>query len=133
MIVYRKSRLLSRTFVLYCNQSLAKSGEFYHDVCNGREFGEETMTAVQLIVWLIIGAIAGTLASVLFSGRKRGYGALAHIIIGLIGALIGGVLFEILPIDLGLSAISISLEDILAAFVGSLLLLLVMSAIRVRR
>ncbi len=91
------------------------------------------MTAVQLIVWLIIGAIAGTLAGVLFSGRKRGYGTLANIMIGLIGALIGGVLFEILPIDLGLGAISISLEDILTAFVGSLLLLVIMSAIRVRR
>ncbi len=85
----------------------------------------------QLIVWLIIGALAGWLAGILIKGRK-GYGLLGNILIGLIGALIGGVLFDLLNISLGLGALTFSLDDLVAAVVGSLILLGVIYFIRNR-
>lgn len=50
-----------------------------------------------LFTWLIIGAIAGFLASTLVRGR--GYGCLGNIVVGLIGAVIGGFLASLLNIQ----------------------------------
>jgi uncharacterized membrane protein YeaQ/YmgE (transglycosylase-associated protein family) len=49
-----------------------------------------------LVSWIIIGALAGWLASVLVRGR--GYGCLGNIVVGLIGAVIGGYLASLLNI-----------------------------------
>ncbi len=78
----------------------------------------------QIIVWFIVGAIAGSLAGLVAKRSKKGYGRFTNLGIGLVGALIGGFLFRILRIDLGLGSISVSLEDIVAAFVGAILLLI---------
>lgn len=78
----------------------------------------------QVIVWFIVGAIAGSLAGLVAKRSKKGYGRFTNLGIGLVGALIGGFLFRILRIDLGLGSISVSLEDIVAAFVGAILLLI---------
>jgi uncharacterized membrane protein YeaQ/YmgE (transglycosylase-associated protein family) len=78
----------------------------------------------QVIVWFIVGAIAGSLAGLVAKRSKKGYGHFANLGIGLVGALIGGFLFRILRIDLGLGSISVSLEDIIAAFVGAILFLI---------
>lgn len=78
----------------------------------------------QLVVWFIVGAIAGSLAGLVVKRDKRGFGWLRNLAIGLLGALVGGVLFRLLRIDLGLGTISVSLEDIVAAFVGAIVCLL---------
>lgn len=78
----------------------------------------------QLIVWFIVGAIAGSLAGLVVKRNKRGFGWLANLGIGLVGALVGGLLFRLLRIDLGLGVISVSLEDIVAAFVGAIVCLI---------
>lgn len=49
-----------------------------------------------LLSWLIIGALAGWLASVVVRGR--GYGCLGNVVVGLIGAVIGGFLASLLNI-----------------------------------
>ena len=76
-----------------------------------------------LIVWIIIGALAGSLVGLALKRSKKGFGWLANVGIGMAGALIGGFLFDILKIDLGLANISVSLQDIVSAFVGSLIFL----------
>lgn len=80
----------------------------------------------QIIVWLVVGAIAGTLIGAIVKRSKKGFGAATNLGIGLMGALIGGLLFKLLRLDLGLGNISISLEDIVAATVGSVLFLLIL-------
>lgn len=82
-----------------------------------------TISLGQLLVWLIIGALAGSLASMIVTRRRKGYGPLTNIVVGLIGGLIGGILFKVLRIDLGLGAITLSFEDLLAAFIGALIFL----------
>ena len=80
-------------------------------------------TLGELIVWLVVGALAGSLAGMLVKRQRGGFGRLGNLGVGLVGALIGGLLFNLLRIDLGLAEVSISLEDLVAALVGSLLFL----------
>jgi len=85
-----------------------------------------------IIVWLVVGIIAGTLAGMVVKRSKKGFGLSANLGIGLVGALVGGFLFRLLRLDLGLGNISVSLEDIVAAFVGSILFLVVLRWVRKR-
>jgi uncharacterized membrane protein YeaQ/YmgE (transglycosylase-associated protein family) len=82
---------------------------------------------MNLIWFLIIGAVAGWLAGKVMKGQK-GYGLLGNIVIGCIGSLIGGFLFRLLGIPL---AIGIQHGDLIAslitAFVGALILLVIIN------
>lgn len=89
------------------------------------------VTLVELVVWVIIGALAGSLAGLVVTRTKQGFGRYVNLGIGLAGALIGGFLFDLLRIDLGLANISVSLQDVVSAFVGSLLFLAALSYGRV--
>ena len=84
----------------------------------------------KIIVWLIIGALAGTLAGRLMTFTKRGFGLWANMGVGMLGALVGGLIFRLLHIDLGLGEIKITFEDLISAFVGSLLCIIAWRLIR---
>jgi uncharacterized membrane protein YeaQ/YmgE (transglycosylase-associated protein family) len=91
----------------------------------GRSREEMTMPSVaQMIVWIVVGLIGGGLASRLITWDREGFGAFRNLGLGLIGALIGGLLFRWLDLLPGLDKISVSLRDIVAAVAGSLLVLL---------
>ena len=81
------------------------------------------ITVSQIIVWLIVGALAGSLTRIIVKGTKKGFGPFANLGIGLVGALIGGSIFRAFNIDLGLGDLAISFQDLLAAFLGSLIFL----------
>ena len=57
------------------------------------------MDLTSLIIWIIIGAVAGWLAGKIMKGG--GFGLLGNIIIGIIGAFIGGLIFGLLGITAG--------------------------------
>jgi uncharacterized membrane protein YeaQ/YmgE (transglycosylase-associated protein family) len=59
----------------------------------------------KIIVWLIIGAIAGTLASRLVTFSREGFGRWMNLGVGMLGAVVGGFLFGLLNINLGLGEI----------------------------
>ena len=77
----------------------------------------------QIIVWLIVGALAGSIAGMVVKRSKEGFGVLTNLGIGLVGALIGGFIFRALKINLSLGKIAVSVEDLLSAFIGSLIFL----------
>jgi uncharacterized membrane protein YeaQ/YmgE (transglycosylase-associated protein family) len=83
-----------------------------------------------IIVWLIVGGLAGTLAGRLVTFKKEGLGRWTNVGVGLVGALIGVGLFKVFHIDLGLGEIKITFEDLIAAFVGSLLFVVVWWLVR---
>jgi uncharacterized membrane protein YeaQ/YmgE (transglycosylase-associated protein family) len=83
-----------------------------------------TINLSKLIVWLVVGALAGTLASRLMTFSKQGFGWWTNIVIGMIGALVGGFLFWVFGINFSLD-INITLEDLVSAFVGSILCIVV--------
>jgi len=80
---------------------------------------EFTMTH-SLIGWILIGLLAGWLAGVI--SRGRGFGCIANLLLGLIGAILGGWIFRQLNIAAGRRGFLFSLA---AATVGSVLLVAV--------
>jgi uncharacterized membrane protein YeaQ/YmgE (transglycosylase-associated protein family) len=72
-----------------------------------------------LIIFLIIGLIAGFIASLLVGG---GGGILRYLLTGVIGAFVGGLLFEALNIDLGIRNKIVS--EIVTASVGAIIVVL---------
>jgi uncharacterized membrane protein YeaQ/YmgE (transglycosylase-associated protein family) len=84
----------------------------------------------EIIVWLIIGALAGTLAGRFITFTKRGFGFWVNTGVGMLGALVGGFLFRLFHIDLGLGEIKITFEDLISAFAGSLLCIVAWRLIR---
>lgn len=82
------------------------------------------MSVETLIIWLLVGAIAGWLAGLIVKGY--GFGLLGNIVIGIIGSFIGGWLFG----HFGLFTGSGILGSILGATVGAVILLLLLRLIR---
>jgi len=74
-----------------------------------------------LLGWIVLGAIAGWIASMIM-GRNSRMGCLANIFIGVLGAVIGGFLVNLIG---GNGAISFNLTGLGIAVLGSVLLLLV--------
>lgn len=81
------------------------------------------ITLESLIWWLIVGLIAGFLASVVMRGG--GFGIVGDIIAGLVGAFIGGWLFGVL----GISAGGGLLGSIIVAFIGACIFIALLRAI----
>ena len=75
-----------------------------------------------LIWWLVVGLIAGFLASQVMRGG--GYGIVGDIIVGLIGALIGGFLASL--VGLGSSGL---IGTIIIAFIGACILIALLRAV----
>jgi uncharacterized membrane protein YeaQ/YmgE (transglycosylase-associated protein family) len=78
---------------------------------------------MDLLWFLLIGLAAGWLAGQLFKGR--GFGLVGNLIVGVIGALIGGFLFR----ELGVST-SGGVGTLIMATVGALVLLFLLSLIK---
>jgi uncharacterized membrane protein YeaQ/YmgE (transglycosylase-associated protein family) len=75
-----------------------------------------------LIAWLLVGLIAGWLASVVVRGRSSG--CLANIVIGLVGAFIGAILASMLNLHLGTLHF---IGTAIISFIGAAILLAVVS------
>ncbi len=72
--------------------------------------------------WLLVGVVAGFLASVVMRGG--GYGIVGDIIVGIVGALIGGFLASLL--GLGASGF---VGTVIVAFIGACILIAILRAV----
>ncbi len=81
------------------------------------------MNIGQIIVWIIVGGFAGTLAGRAVTLKRQGLGRWTNLVVGMAGAVIGGELFRLFRIDFGLGELKITFEDLIAAFLGSLLVI----------
>ena len=82
------------------------------------------MPVYALIVWLVIGAVAGWLAQRIL-GKVGPFGLIGDVIIGIVGAIIGGYLLGLL----GASGTGGILVSFLTALIGAVLLVWVLSKI----
>jgi uncharacterized membrane protein YeaQ/YmgE (transglycosylase-associated protein family) len=85
---------------------------------------------MSILAWLVVGLIAGWLASQVMRGG--GYGLIGDIIVGVVGALLGGFLtttFLKMPNTVN----GINITSILVAFVGALILLAILRMVSGRR
>lgn len=77
-----------------------------------------------IIVWLIVGAIAGWLAGMVVKGG--GFGLIGDIVVGIIGAVIAGYLLPALGIHLGVGIVA----NIIDAFIGAVILLVILRLVK---
>ena len=82
------------------------------------------MDVQSLIIWLIVGAIAGWLAGMVVKGG--GFGLIGDIIVGIVGAFIAGWLLPRLGIVIGGGFIG----AIIDAFIGAVILLIIIRLIK---
>lgn len=80
---------------------------------------------MDLVTWLVVGLIAGVLASLVMGGT--GYGLIGDIIIGIAGAFVGGWLFGRLGVTAPFGGLA---GVIFTAFVGAVVLLFLIGLIR---
>ena len=75
----------------------------------------------KIVVWLILGALAGSLAGSVATFSRTGFGRWLNLAFGMLGAVVGGFLFPLFDIDFGLDDLKITAGDVVSAFIGSLL------------
>jgi len=82
---------------------------------------------LNLIGWIIVGLIAGWLASMIMG--RGGYGVVGDIVVGLIGALVGGFLAGLLGLG-GLDANApFSIGTLIVAILGAIVLIAIVRAL----
>ena len=82
------------------------------------------MTVEILLIWLVVGAVAGWLAGLIVKGY--GFGLLGNIVVGIIGAFVGGWLFSYFGIAVGTGLVS----AIVSATAGAVVLLVLLGLVR---
>jgi uncharacterized membrane protein YeaQ/YmgE (transglycosylase-associated protein family) len=89
----------------------------------GRPLAQER--TMSIIGWIILGLIAGFIASKIVNNRGEGF--FGDIILGVIGALVGGFLFSAFG---GAGVTGFNLYSLMVAVIGSIVVLVVYHAIR---
>jgi uncharacterized membrane protein YeaQ/YmgE (transglycosylase-associated protein family) len=89
-----------------------------------RKLGK-TMNAKAIIIWLIVGAVAGWLAGMVVKGG--GYGLIGNIIVGIVGGLIAGWLLPRVGVVIAGGVVG----AIINSFIGAVILLVILRLIKV--
>ncbi|MBW4472326.1 MAG: GlsB/YeaQ/YmgE family stress response membrane protein [Stenomitos rutilans HA7619-LM2] len=76
---------------------------------------------MNIIAWIVLGLIAGAIAKAIYPGPQGG-GILGTIVLGIIGAFVGGSLFSLLNTGtLQLAATSLSIPGVFVAVLGAII------------
>jgi len=78
-----------------------------------------------VLAWIVVGLIAGWLAGMVVKGG--GFGVIGDIVVGILGALLGGFLASVILHEDLLSGINP--VSILVAFIGAVLLVMILRAV----
>jgi uncharacterized membrane protein YeaQ/YmgE (transglycosylase-associated protein family) len=85
---------------------------------------------INFIVWLLFGALVGWLASIVMRTDAQ-QGALLNIVVGIIGAFLGGFLASLLGLpNANINSGNFSLSALLISFVGAVVLLGIVNLVR---
>jgi uncharacterized membrane protein YeaQ/YmgE (transglycosylase-associated protein family) len=85
---------------------------------------------INFILWLLFGALVGWLASIVMRTDAQ-QGTLLNIVVGIVGAFLGGFLFNLLGIGGGtINSNDFSLSALLVSFVGAVVLLGIVNLVR---
>jgi uncharacterized membrane protein YeaQ/YmgE (transglycosylase-associated protein family) len=82
------------------------------------------MTAEAILIWLIVGGIAGFLAGVIVKGY--GFGLVGNIVIGIVGAFLASLLLPRIGLFTGADIVG----QIIAATIGAVILLVLVGVLR---
>jgi uncharacterized membrane protein YeaQ/YmgE (transglycosylase-associated protein family) len=82
------------------------------------------MSLETLLLWIVVGLVAGWLASAVVGG---GYGVVGDIVVGIVGSFVGGFIFQALHIHRPFGGLA---GTIFVAFIGAIALLIVLRLVR---
>jgi uncharacterized membrane protein YeaQ/YmgE (transglycosylase-associated protein family) len=75
---------------------------------------------MNLIAWVVLGLLAGAIGKAIYPGHQDG-GILATMVLGIVGAFIGGTLYTLLSTgSLQLTAASLSIPGLFVAVIGAM-------------
>lgn len=80
---------------------------------------------INIILWLVLGGLAGWIASMIM-GREAQMGLVANVVVGIIGALVGGFLVSFFGVDVQV----FSIVGLLVAVLGAVVLLAILGALK---
>ncbi|MGJ5673672.1 MAG: GlsB/YeaQ/YmgE family stress response membrane protein [Nostochopsis sp.] len=84
---------------------------------------------INLIAWVVLGLIAGAIAKAIYPGRQGG-GIVATILLGIIGSLVGGSIFNLLSTgNLALTGATFSIPGLIVAIIGAIIAIFIWSLI----
>lgn len=83
---------------------------------------------VNIIAWIVLGAIAGYIAGLLVKGDSR-WGVIGHIVLGIVGAFVGGFLADALGFGKGAAGGGdvVNIYSIIVAVIGAVIVVLVVN------
>ena len=84
---------------------------------------------MNIIAWIIVGGVAGWIASLIMK-TNREQGCLIDIVVGVVGAFIGGIIIALIP---GLGSpgfLNFSWTSLIVAIIGAVVLLAIVKAVR---
>ena len=82
------------------------------------------MSAESLIVWLIVGGVAGWLAGLIMRGF--GFGLIGNIVVGIVGAFLAGWLLPMAGVSIGAGIVG----AIIHALIGAIILLAIIGLVK---
>jgi uncharacterized membrane protein YeaQ/YmgE (transglycosylase-associated protein family) len=83
---------------------------------------------VDILAWIILGALAGWIASIIMGANKK-MGAIANIVVGIVGAFLGGAIMN----QLGYEGVTgFDIWSLLVSIVGAVVLIFIVGLIRGR-
>lgn len=84
---------------------------------------------MNILAWIVLGLIAGAIAKAIYPGRQGG-GILGTLILGVIGAFVGGTLYSFLTTgSFALASAGLSIGGIVVAVLGALVALFIYYAV----
>ena len=84
------------------------------------------MSLIAILIWIVVGAVAGWLAGLVMRGA--GFGLLGNVLVGIIGAVVAGFLLPRIGIVIGGNIVA----SILNAFIGAVIVLFIIGLFRRR-
>ena len=84
------------------------------------------MSLFAILIWIVVGAVAGWLAGLVMRGA--GFGLIGNILVGIVGAVVAGFLLPKIGIVIGGNIVA----AILNAFIGAVIVLFAIGLIRRR-
>jgi uncharacterized membrane protein YeaQ/YmgE (transglycosylase-associated protein family) len=82
-------------------------------------------TRDEIVAWVIMGVLVGAVAGVLTSLKATGAGKAGRILLGLAGAIIGGIIVRMRDFDFGWGPVLIRYEELFFSFVGAVVLVVI--------
>jgi uncharacterized membrane protein YeaQ/YmgE (transglycosylase-associated protein family) len=90
----------------------------------------QNRTRDEIVAWVIMGVLAGAVAGMMTSLKTGGLGKAARLLLGLLGAFLGGMIVRVAQLDLGWGPVLIRYEELFFSLLGAVALIVSVKLLR---